>query len=192
MLARYRGSYQRIFSGIGSLMAKTGLSPNTFTILSLVPATIMGYFFYTGNVWLGLLFFIVTSFVDVIDGSVARATGKVSVFGKVLDHTIDRYTEFILIGGIVMGGLASFFSGCFAISGMIMASYVRAKAESEGAKNCDIGFMDRAEKLIIIMIGCIVLNWNDASLEYALIIVGLLSHVTVVQRLLYTKKQFEV
>ncbi len=191
MLARYRGTYQSLFSGVGRVMAKTGLSPNAFTMLSLVPALASGYFLYRGDVWYGLLFVIITSFVDVLDGNVARATGRVSVYGKVLDHTVDRYVEFIFIGGIVMGGLASPFAGFIAISGMIMASFIRAKAESEGAKGCDVGLMDRAEKLLLIMAGCVAFTWYDQSLEFVLIIIGALSHITVVQRALYAKPQLE-
>ncbi|MBN1785445.1 MAG: CDP-alcohol phosphatidyltransferase family protein [Candidatus Methanofastidiosa archaeon] len=192
MLARYRERYQSIFSGLGRMMASTRLSPNFFTALSLVPALIMGYFFYIGDVFWGLIFILVSSLFDVIDGNVARATGNVTVFGKVFDHTIDRYVEFILIGGIVLGGLARPLIGFIAISGMLMASYVRAKAESEGARNCDIGLMDRAEKILIIMVGCIVYGWYEMSVDYALLAVGILSHITVIQRLLYSKKQFEV
>ncbi len=191
MLARYRGTYQSLFSGVGRVMAKTGLSPNAFTMLSLVPAFASGYFLYRGDVWYGLLFIVITSFVDVIDGNVARATGRASVYGKVLDHTVDRYVEFIFIGGIVMGGLASPFAGFIAISGMIMASFIRAKAESEGARGCDVGLMDRAEKLLLIMVGCIAFAWYDQSLEFILIIIGALSHITVVQRALYAKPQLE-
>jgi len=192
MLARHRDIYQKLFSGLGRAMARTGLSPNTFTAISLIPAIIMGYFFYIGNVTWGLVFILISALVDVIDGNVARATGNVTVFGKIFDHSIDRYVEFILIGGIVSGGLAEPLSGFFAISGMIMASYVRAKAESEGAKNCDIGLMDRAEKLLILMAGCIIYSWYSNSIDYALLIVGLLSHITVIQRLLYAKRQLEV
>jgi len=192
MLAQYREKYQRIFSGFGRAMASTGLSPNHFTALSLVPSLIMGYLFYIGEVYWGLLFILISALFDVIDGNVARATGNVTVFGKVFDHSIDRYIEFILIAGIVSGGLAQPITGFFAISGMVMASYVRAKAESEGAKNCDVGLMDRAEKLILIMLGCVLFKWYEPSLDYAFILVGALSHITVVQRLRYAKKQLEV
>jgi len=192
MLARYRDKYQRIFSGLGKAMARTGLSPNFFTIISLIPALIMGYFFYIGNVLWGLIFILISALVDVIDGNVARATGNVTVFGKVFDHSIDRYVEFILIAGIVSGGFAEPITGFIAISGMIMASYVRAKAESEGATRCDIGLMDRAEKLLIIMAGCVVYQWCASSIDYALLFVGLLSHITVIQRLIYAKKQLEI
>ncbi|HOP09586.1 MAG TPA: CDP-alcohol phosphatidyltransferase family protein [Candidatus Methanofastidiosa archaeon] len=192
MLARYREKYQTIFSGLGRAMARTGLSPNVFTAISLIPALIMGYFFYVGNVVWGLIFIVISALVDVIDGNVARATGNVTVFGKVFDHSVDRYVEFIMIAGLVSGGLARPLSGFVAISGMIMASYVRAKAESEGAEKCDIGLMDRAEKLLIIMAGCILFKWYASSIDYALLLVGALSHITVIQRLHYAKRQLEV
>lgn len=191
MLARYRERYQKLFSGLGRAIARTGLTPNMLTALSLIPALVAGYFFSEGDVYYGLLFIIVTALFDVFDGNVARATGRVSVFGKVFDHSIDRYAEFIIVGGLVAGGFSRPFIGFFAITGMVMASYVRAKAESEGASGCDIGLMDRAEKLILIMIGCLCFQWYSYSVEAALAIVGILSNITVVQRLAYAKKQFE-
>ncbi|MHC1605020.1 MAG: CDP-alcohol phosphatidyltransferase family protein, partial [Candidatus Methanofastidiosia archaeon] len=156
MLARYRKRYQQTFLGVGKFVAKSGISPNILTIFSLLPAAVSAYFFYKNDVLMGLAFILITSFVDVLDGSVARAAGKTSLFGKVLDHSLDRYVEFIIIGGIALGGLATFPAVLFALSGMMMASYIRAKAEGEGAKNCDIGIMDRAEKMIILMIGCLL------------------------------------
>lgn len=191
MLARYRTTYQRVFLGLGSLMARTRIPPNGFTLLSLVPAMVAGYLYYSGDIIGGFVFVLVTALFDVIDGSVARATGRTSVYGKVLDHSIDRYAEFILIGGIAIGPLASPFAGFFAISGMVMASYVRSKAESEGAKNVDMGLMDRAEKLILVLLGSLIALYYGNALEYVLIIVGALSHVTVAQRLVFAKRQLE-
>jgi archaetidylinositol phosphate synthase len=173
-------------------MARTRIPPNGFTLLSLIPAFLAGYLYYTGDIIGGFFLVLVTALFDVIDGSVARATGKTSVYGKVLDHCIDRYAEFLLIGGIALGPLASPLAGFFAISGMVMASYVRSKAESEGAKNVDMGLMDRAEKLILVLAGSLIaLQYADA-LEYVLFIVGALSHVTVMQRLVFAKRQLEV
>jgi phosphatidylglycerophosphate synthase len=74
---------------------------------------------------------------------------------------------------------------------MVMASYVRAKAESAaGITDCTVGIAGRAEKLILMFLGFIFLGVNLPKLaEYAFILIGIISHITAVQRLLYTRAQ---
>ena len=129
---------------------------------------------------------------DGLDGATARASGKSSGFGTVFDHTIDRYAEFILIGGLLLGGGISNFTAILAASGMIMSSYVRAVAESTaGIPDCTVGIAGRAEKLILMFLGFIFLGVSLPKLaEYAFILIGVISHITAIQRLLYTRTQY--
>lgn len=81
--------------------------------------------------------------------------------------------------------------GLFALFGMIIASYTRAAAESIGRiDNCAVGIMGRLEKFILIIAGAILERYypNSRWLETALIIVGLTSYITAVQRLVFAKK----
>ncbi|RLF17008.1 MAG: CDP-alcohol phosphatidyltransferase family protein [Thermoprotei archaeon] len=142
---------------------------------------------------IGALLIPLVGFVDMLDGSVARATGRVTRFGGVLDHVIDRYAEYIVLCGISAGGYMDWFWSFYAMFGMIMASYTRAKAESIGGlKSCTVGIAERQEKLLLLIIGALIAHFipNRAKLimNITAFIVGTLSHITVVQRLLYTRR----
>ena len=125
----------------------------------------------------------VTSLFDVFDGSTARAMGKVTTFGQFLDHTIDRIVDFLFSLGIAMGGFADWVlvtSGYFL---MFLASYVRAKSESLGDRDCDVGLMDRKSKVIVMFVGvAATIFWKDAA-NAAFLIVGITSFMTIVQRM---------
>jgi CDP-diacylglycerol--glycerol-3-phosphate 3-phosphatidyltransferase/archaetidylinositol phosphate synthase len=178
---------------LGKASASFNISPDFWTLFSLFSAFVGGFFLYRGEFWWGLFFIVVMFIADVLDGATARASGKTSKFGTVFDHVVDRYAEFVVIGGLMAGGWISPLIGIFTASGVVMASYVRAKAESSGGlADCTVGIAGRAEKLIlmygsIIFFGIGLPVWANGML----ILVGIISHITAVQRLLYTKKMIE-
>jgi phosphatidylglycerophosphate synthase len=187
MLGRLREKYQKAMYPVGEVVGRTGISPNMLSLLSVAVAGLAGWFFFSRNLSWGTIFIALSGAVDMIDGAVARATGKASSFGTVLDHVLDRYAEFLIICGITAGGYVRWYWGVFSLFGMVMASYARAKAESVGVEHCTVGIAERQEKLIILMVGAIGAIFYQAALELASILVGLLSHVTVVQRLNYAR-----
>jgi len=214
----------------GRALARTGVTPNRITALSLLVAFFSAYYFYIGELLLGLAIMLLAVFMDMLDGAVARAANMASKFGATFDHTLDRYAEFLFIMGLVMGPTAHvsipwwpvavgdtfvpWFWGVLALFGMVMASFTRAKAESVGGmKSCAVGIAERQEKLILMIAGILLLAipqtnvWLDilgaapapvSDLFFALgitnilalcmVIVAVLSHVTVVQRLAYARK----
>ena len=189
MFGVLRPWYEENTRNIGKLFAKTGISPNGFTILSLLASVASCYFFYEKNIPLGLLFIFAMGFLDMVDGAVARVTNKITSFGGVFDHTIDRYAEFFIILGITLGNFVDWKIAFFSLFGMLMASFVRGKAESIGGlKSCTVGIAERQEKLGLIVIGVIGIYFHEQSLNIAVLIMGILSHVTVIQRLEYTRK----
>ncbi len=187
MLGRFREKYENTMMPLGKAVGRLGVSPNALSILAALVSVVAALLYLRGNALLGAVVLVISAFLDMLDGAVARATGAASRFGAVLDHVLDRYVEYLLVIGIVVGGLATWFWGLFALIGMLLASYSRAAAESVGGlKNCTVGIAERQEKLLLILAGSALAGvWSNA-LEYAMILVGLLSHVTVAQRLLYT------
>jgi CDP-diacylglycerol--glycerol-3-phosphate 3-phosphatidyltransferase/archaetidylinositol phosphate synthase len=213
---------------VGRALAKTGITPNMITGLTVLVAMLSAWFFYVGNLLVGLTVMILTVVLDMFDGAVARAAGLASPFGATFDHTLDRYAEFFFMLGLMMGPVATvipwwpvtpgerfvpWFWGFFALFGMIMASFSRAKAESVGGmESCTVGIAERQEKLILQIAGILLLAlpttnlWLDLwslvpgaysffvtiemtnILTFCIAIVGVLSHITVVQRLAYAKK----
>lgn len=139
---------------------------------------------------------IIASFADILDGSTARA-GKIgTVFGGVLDHVSDRFGEFFILAGITLSGAVHPGWGLFALFGMMIASYTRAAAESIGKiENCAVGIMGRLEKFLVIISGSILEIYLPVGkfpkggwLEFALIIVGVTSTITAIQRLVYARR----
>jgi phosphatidylglycerophosphate synthase len=192
MLARLRPIYNKIIAPIGRFSCRLGFTADLWTTISLLFAFAAGYMLSQEQYWAGLALGIIMYLADGLDGATARASGKANGFGTVFDHTVDRYAEFILIGGLLLGGGISPFAAILCISGMIMASYVRAKAEaSAGISDCTVGIAGRAEKLILSFLGIIFLGVNLANLaEYTFIIIGIISHITAIQRLLFTRTHY--
>ncbi len=189
MIARLRPLYNIFVAPLGRASAALGITADAWTLFSLFASILGSIALYLGKFWWGFALVIVMFAADVMDGATARAGGTPGPFGTILDHVVDRYAEFFVIGGLAVGGWISPLVAFVAISGMIMASYVRAKAESTGqVKDCTVGVAGRAEKLILTYAAIVALALGSswwASLM--LVIAGLLSHFTALQRLLYSK-----
>ncbi len=186
-----RAFYEAYSIGLGKLGLKLGLTPNILTAISFICAVISGIYFWKGEIWWGIIWMILNSFTDMLDGSTARAGNLGTVFGGILDHVSDRYGEFLILAGITMSKLVHPGWGLFALFGMIIASYTRAAAESIGKMdNCAVGIMGRLEKFLVLIIGAMLQRYFPGyrPLEIALIIVGTTSYITSVQRLVYAKK----
>jgi len=193
---RKRQWYERSSLFLGRACLKLGLKPNFLTGLSLCCAVVSGICFWRGEMIWGVVWILLTSFTDMLDGSTARAGNLGTVFGGILDHVMDRYGEFFILAGITLSGRVHPGWGIFALFGMLIASYTRAAAESMGKiENCAVGIMGRLEKFIIIMIGSVLEyflptgSWPQGRwLELALIIVGVTSVITAIQRLAFARK----
>ncbi|PWB70839.1 CDP-alcohol phosphatidyltransferase family protein [candidate division GN15 bacterium] len=193
---RKREFYERSSLVLGHMCLKLGLTPNFLTGVSLICAAVSGVCFWQGKMLWGVFWMLMTSLTDMLDGSTARAGNLGTVFGGLLDHVSDRYGEFFILAGMVLSKVLNPGWGLFALFGMVIASYTRAAAESIGKiDNCAVGIMGRMEKFILIMVGAVLEHFFPSGkwprggwLELALIIVGLTSFITAIQRLVYAKK----
>lgn len=175
---------------IGVQLGRWGARPNSISTISLLVSCLASVAYMYRFSLLGALALALSGFVDMLDGAVARATGTATPFGAVYDHVLDRYAEFAVLLGIGLGGLVDWPWVVFCLFGMVMASFVRAKAESVGGlASCTVGVAERQEKLILLLVGSVMQPLQPAALTVCVIIAGLLSHVTVVQRLFYTLKR---
>lgn len=190
MIGKYRSLYETKSKLLGEKLAKCKITPNQLTLLSIVPGVFSCYFFSEREILLGVLCMFLSFFIDALDGSLARATGMITKTGKILDPVADRYIEFLIIFGVALGEMVEFWIAFYCLFGMIMASYARARAESvENINLMSVGIMERQEKFLLLLIGILLFNLYSNSLNYALFIAGTLSHITVVQRILYIKKK---
>lgn len=189
MLGELRAKYEAAILPIGRRLGKLGARPNTITTLSLLVSFLAAVSYSLKSPLLGAVGLGAAGFIDMLDGAVARATGSASRFGAVYDHVLDRYAEFAVLFGIGLGGFVDWPWIIFGLFGMAMASYTRAKAESVGGlSSCTVGIAERQEKIILLLIGSVLQPFVSLALTACVLVAGLLSHVTVVQRLHYTLK----
>ena len=190
MLGRFRAKYENAMLPLGRVVGNLGLSANALSVLALCVSAVAAVLYSRSDAPLAAVVLVLSGFLDMLDGAVARATETASRFGAVLDHVLDRYVEYFVVVGIVAGGFANWFWGLFALIGMLMASYSRATAESVGGlTSCTIGIAERQEKLLLIVVGSALVGLWSYSLELCVILVGALSHFTVVQRLIYAREK---
>jgi phosphatidylglycerophosphate synthase len=191
ILARFRQSYEEYTLPMGRLCLRLGLSADILTYISLALSVVAGYLLALSLFWWGLVVILCVGAADVLDGATARAAGTAGPYGTVLDHVTDRYAEFFILGGVMLSGAVAPIWIVFTLFGMVMASYVRARAESTGKlTSCNVGFAGRQEKLGLLMIGLLVqpITPQLPLLEWAVIAVGVASHITAFQRLHYTRR----
>lgn len=172
------------------IIKKLDINPNIITIISPFIAIIAAYFFANKNLLIGALFILLSGFLDVMDGAIARYHNKTSKFGGFLDSTMDRFADAIIYIGIIFGGYADWFIGILAIHSAITISYVRARAESEDIK-CNVGIAERAVRLLILVLGSFIAGItniigfpnSDIILIVTIYILIILSYFTVGQRI---------
>lgn len=186
MLNNLRPFLTRVLEPIAK---RLNVNPNIVTIISPFLALIAAYGFSQKNLVLGIIFILLSGFLDVVDGAVARYHNKSSPFGAFLDSTMDRISDAIIIIGIVFGGYCDWLIGILAVHSAITVSYVKARAESQGVE-CNVGIAERAMRLIIIMLGAViaVITGSNIIFTYFLILLVILSYITVGQRVYHVWK----
>jgi archaetidylinositol phosphate synthase len=163
---------------------KIEIDPNIVTIIGLFISIFSGVLFASGNLVAGAIFIMVSGLCDMIDGAIARSQNRRTKFGGFLDSTCDRFADAAIIIGIMYSGFIDPILGALAIHASITVSYVRSRAEQEGIK-CSVGIAERAERLLIIVIGSFLAALFGGSHNIMLCTIGILtvlSYITVFQR----------
>lgn len=190
-LTRFRTGYEQATIPLGRFCLRVGLTPDTLTLISLCMGGVAAYAIAQRAFVGGVALILLMTSADVLDGATARAGGTSNPAGMLFDHVVDRYAEFFILLGIMLSGAATPGWSVFALFGMVMASYVRARAEASGkVVSCDVGFAGRAEKITLLSIGMLLEQVFPAVgvLQWAVVAVGVLSHITALQRLLYARR----
>jgi len=176
----------------GTILAKTKITPNQITFLGLLVNCAVAFLIAKGQLsylTIGILIWI-AGFFDALDGSVARIAGRSSVFGDFWDSVLDRYADSVIYFGILvhfleLGKTNYVLLIVVAIVGSLMVSYTRAKAESLNAK-CEVGLLPRSVRIIILGAGFLF-----AQVIPAVVIIALLTHITVAQRIFHVHKKLD-
>jgi CDP-diacylglycerol--glycerol-3-phosphate 3-phosphatidyltransferase len=190
-MAQVRKTAEKYFTDpVISLLAKTSVTPNTLTWIGFLISVVTAVFAAFGYMLVAGLLILFGGYFDMIDGSLARRTGKVTLFGGVLDSTLDRLSE-----GVLLLGILYWFAGEESIIGIMLVgitllsslvvSYIRAKAEIIKVE-CLEGLFTRPERVIVLALGLLI-----NQLEIALGIIAIFSTYTVGQRLYHVWRQLK-
>ncbi|MCS7109382.1 MAG: CDP-alcohol phosphatidyltransferase family protein [Candidatus Micrarchaeota archaeon] len=185
---------QKMRKFIGEKFSELGISPNIWTVLSIFFALIAAFFIFSKNFLLGALFVVISGSIDLIDGAVARKTRKVTRIGAFLDTIADRYNEFIYIFPLFFltwEPIAFDFKVWIALFlfGSMMTTYVKAAAAEKRVKSeLRGGILERAERVILYIIGLIIGAFNISTFQYVIVFLAIVSNISALQRIM---KAFE-
>jgi CDP-diacylglycerol--glycerol-3-phosphate 3-phosphatidyltransferase len=167
---------------------KGAIKPNHLTLFGLL-VTLVATVFLALGLWIAAgIAIIMAGLFDLLDGAVARSQGRATAFGAFLDSVIDRYSDFTLFIGLFFyyattGQPYLMLLACLAAMGSFLVPFTRARAETV-IPSCKVGIMERPERIILLACGALF-NW----MIYILWILTILTHITVIQRILYTRKK---
>ncbi len=189
VLNNLRTALKPALEKIGKGFASTGLSANFWTFVglgfALVSAVVYGMGIEFGLVIGGILL-LASGFFDMVDGQVARITGKISKKGEYLDSMFDKIAEVAIFLGILVGGYAEPYLALLAITLSLLVSYARSKSDIINIKLQGIGIGERAERLLVIAVIGII-----GFMDYAVITVVIIAGITLIQRMIFTVKNIK-
>ena len=194
----------RIINPVINAMIKIGVTPNIVTFTGFIGNCLAATLFVCAAfmeadamAWIGWggLVLILSGLFDMMDGRLARQGNMSSTFGAFWDSTLDRYSELISLGGLAafwfvadenLWGVVTLL----ALTGSIMVSYVRARAEGLGLE-CKVGFMQRPERVVALSVGAIITGLTDSGIAVciAVALIALLANITAFWRVWYCYKQ---
>lgn len=185
MRVRFKG----ILDPFGAFFNRLGIMPNTMTILGLLGNATGAVFLARGQMLIGGLIILAMGPIDALDGTMARLRGEPSDFGAFVDSVTDRYSELVILGGLLIyyamqQNFTSLVLTYLAAAGSVLVSYTRARAQSLG-KETKVGILTRLERYLVL----------SPSLIFNIPLVGLgilavFSNVTALQRIIDVRRQF--
>ena len=199
-LSELRSVFQRGMSPLVDFLVRNGVSPNAITTFGTFATVVGGGFYARGHIMLAGWIVGLSAICDMIDGQVARRSGRSSVFGAFYDSTLDRVAD-----GAVLGGLAIFFARngvhheipdymstpmvsvvLLGIIGSFLTSYTRARAEGLGI-DAQIGILQRPERIVLLSApqAFFGLAWDGWVLMPICVLLTVTAWITVVQRVAF-------
>jgi CDP-diacylglycerol--glycerol-3-phosphate 3-phosphatidyltransferase len=190
----------RLITPLSRTLLRAGISPNAMTLAGALGTWISALFFFPrGDLFIGTLVVTVFLLSDLFDGTMARLDGsKGSRFGALLDSTLDRISDAIVIFALMIWAESEYFGAqknlidanltiallAIALLTGFLISYIRARAEAL-AISCDVGVAERPERLIVLLVGTGFYGLGVmAALPLALVLLVSINVVTVVQRII--------
>jgi archaetidylinositol phosphate synthase len=182
--------FERLSVGFIERLSRLGIKPMAVTALAFITALVSAACYYLGAVtpasyFLAVIFLALSGFFDAVDGAVARRLKMTSNLGAFLDSVFDKLGEAAIYVAIIASGAVSAFWGALALTSSLMVSYVRHRAEPLGVNLKGVGFMERAERIILLIIASIITPFIKQALEISMILIAVLAMITVAWRMIY-------
>jgi archaetidylinositol phosphate synthase len=196
-LDQYRHRAKVYIDPLVTIAIRFGLTPNFFTIAAFLASAVAGIFFSFRMELAGIIAVAVNAFCDMMDGAVAREMNNQSLRGDFLDHAVDRYADIFIITGLFAGGMVPWPVGVFALTGVLMASYLGTQAQAVGVGRYYGGVLGRADRLVLILLVGIIDLLVPASLSgltwlgWLMVLFGIFGHFTAFQRFAYVWAKVE-
>jgi phosphatidylglycerophosphate synthase len=189
MLSHYKTPLARLGDPVARVLLQANVRPNQLTVLGLGVSIVAAGALAGGRLRMGAVLLTLAGLFDFFDGSLARLANRVSAFGAFLDSVVDRYSDLVVLLGIVLfyhraADVQGVFLTMITVIGTVMVSYTKARAQSIGL-SCEIGLMERPERLIVLIAGA---TFN--LLTPAMIVLAVLTNLTALQRIFYTRAAF--
>ena len=174
-----------ILGGIVRLLSGARIHPNFLTAIGLATNGVAAWLFSRGEFVSAGVVVLIGAVFDLVDGPVARTSNRVTRFGGFLDSVIDRYSDLILLMGLLVyyasiNRFGYIVLTAVVMTGSVMVSYSRARAENV-MPSCKVGFLERPERIVLIIIGALA-----NRMAPVLWVLAVLSNVTVIHRILHT------
>lgn len=192
----------RIINAMVRGLASAGIPPNVLTATGVTINLACGVLFGFGEFfWAGIVL-IVANLFDMLDGNVARLTGRVTKYGTFLDSTLDRLSDMAAFLGIMIfyaretpqHSTLNVFLGGVGMIASVLVSYTTARSEALGVK-ANIGFLQRPERIVLLIIGALS-TWSWTSTNFfanrmpqVLWVLAVGSMWTLIQRMIYIRRE---
>ena len=192
MLDLYKDKFKKIEKLVGKIFSFLPLTPNQYTLISVIFAFISLYFLIKQNLISALIFFLIAGFLDFVDGAVARYKNISTKVGAYLDTIVDRYVEGILLLGILFLPLPKILVPGYIwvfliLFGAIVTTYAKAAAKEKGlvTKELKGGLLSRGERVILLLLSLIlgIAEPSFTLMTYLLILIAVLVNFTALQRI---------
>jgi CDP-diacylglycerol--glycerol-3-phosphate 3-phosphatidyltransferase len=177
-----------ILDKIVKILSRLQINPNILTFTGVLISFWAAFEFGYGNLFKGGLVIILAGLFDMLDGEVARVSRSETDFGAFYDSVIDRYSDVIILQGLMVYYARKQMLGYVVLVGVVfmgavLTSYARARAESL-ISSCKIGFMERPERIVLLIIGGLA-----NRMEAVLWVLAVLGNWTVFDRIYYTWRE---
>jgi archaetidylinositol phosphate synthase len=195
MLSKYKPFIEARLAGLAQSLK--WVNPNALTVLGIIPPVLFFIFLQSQSfIWAAIA--LLLSGIDMLDGLVARAAGKVSAFGGFLDSSVDRVSDFLIIAAFYAAGLVRLEITAILLLVTFLISYVRSRAElaSMGKLRFDQGLVERPER-ILFLFAVVALKmifpkadaFGMSLSEFLVSILLVLSVYTLIERVFYAYRR---